>query len=58
MFKLFSKKSKLPALQKQYKKLQEEAYKLSKTDRSASDKKVAEAEEVQKQIVQIIAEES
>lgn len=58
MFKLFSKKSKLPALQKQYKKLQEEAYNLSKTDRSASDKKVAEAEEVQKQIVQIIAEES
>ncbi|MEP1096903.1 MAG: Lacal_2735 family protein [Cyclobacteriaceae bacterium] len=58
MFNLFSKKSKLPALQKKYKKLQEEAYTLSKTNRSASDKKVAEAEEIQKLIVQLIAEES
>lgn len=58
MFNLFSKKPKLPALQKKYKKLQEEAYTLSKTNRSASDKKVADAEEIQKQIVLIIAEES
>lgn len=58
MFNLFGKKSNLITLQKQYKKLQEEAYNLSKTNRSASDKKVVEAEEVQKQIVQLIALES
>ncbi len=58
MFNFLSKKSKLPTLQKKYKKLQEEAYTLSKTNRSASDKKVAEAEEIQKQIVQMIAQEA
>ncbi|MFT6865821.1 MAG: hypothetical protein ACJA08_000646 [Cyclobacteriaceae bacterium] len=58
MFNLFSKKPKLQTLQKQYQKLLEEAFNLSKTNRSASDKKVAEAEEIQKQIIQLIAEEA
>jgi hypothetical protein len=37
-------------LQKQYEQLLKEAFELSKTNRTASDKKAAEAEEVAKQI--------
>jgi len=35
---------------KRYKKLQEEAYKLSRTDRKAADLKYAEADELMKEI--------
>lgn len=48
MFKLFGDKK--AKLQRHYSKLSEQAYKLSHTDRQASDKKTAEAAEVLKQI--------
>lgn len=50
MFGLFKKKSKKDILNKQYKKLMEESYQLSHTDRRASDLKRAEADEVLKEI--------
>ena len=50
MFGLFKKKSKLEILQKQYKKLQQEAYELSTSSRIKSDQKYAEAQEVLAQI--------
>lgn len=50
MFGLFKKKSEMELLQEKYKKLQEEAYKLSTVNRTASDKKQAEAEEILDQI--------
>ena len=40
----FSKKSEKEKLQDQYKKMIDEAYKLSHTDRKASDLKTAEAD--------------
>ncbi len=53
MFGLFKKKSPKEKLEEQYKKLMEESYKLSHTDRKASDLKRAEAEEVLKQIEKV-----
>ena len=50
MFGLFKKKTPLEKLQEKYNKLTEEAFKLSKIDRKASDAKQAEAEEVLKQM--------
>ncbi|WP_143569762.1 Lacal_2735 family protein [Tenacibaculum agarivorans] len=50
MFGLFKKKSKLEKLQKQYKKLLQEAHQLSTINRKLSDEKVFEAEEIMKQI--------
>ncbi|MCH8535849.1 MAG: Lacal_2735 family protein [Flavobacteriaceae bacterium] len=50
MFGLFKKKSELDQLREKYKKLQKESFELSKTNRSESDKKLAEAEEVYKKI--------
>ena len=50
MFGLFKRKSEKEKLQEEYKKLVEEAYKLSHTDRTASDSKTAEAEEILKKI--------
>lgn len=50
MFKFFKKKSKLEKLQDEYKKLLEESYKLSTSNRSLSDAKQAEAQLVLKQI--------
>lgn len=50
MFGLFKKKSQLEILQNKYKNLMEESFILSKSNRSASDKKVAEAEEVMNKI--------
>lgn len=47
---LFRRKSEKEKLQAKYKKLVDEAYKLSHSDRRASDLKTAEAEEVLKQI--------
>ncbi len=54
MFGLFKKKSKKEQLNKKYQKLLAEAHQLSHTDRTASDKKLAEAEELLKQIEQIV----
>lgn len=50
MFGLFKKKSPKEKLEKKYRALLEEAHRLSKTDRSASDLKAAEAEAVLKEI--------
>lgn len=46
MFGLFKKKSQEEVLQEKYKKLLKESFDLSKTNRSASDKKQAEAQAV------------
>jgi superfamily I DNA and RNA helicase len=43
MFGLFKRKSEKEKLQEKYAKLMEEAFLLSKTDRTASDAKTAEA---------------
>ena len=43
MFGLFKKKTELEKLQGQYKKLMKDAFDLSKTNRSESDTKYAEA---------------
>ncbi len=53
MFGLFKKKSKVEKLEMQYKKLLEEAHKLSTTNRKMSDEKTFEANEVLKEIDQI-----
>lgn len=50
MFNIFKKKTKVEKLNAQYKKLLEESYKLSTTNRRLSDSKVAEADEILKQI--------
>lgn len=50
MFGLFKKKSKIELLNEKYQKLQNEAYKLSTVNRTESDRKQAEAEEVLKEI--------
>ncbi|SEL42983.1 hypothetical protein SAMN04487910_2431 [Aquimarina amphilecti] len=53
MFTLFKKKSEKEQLQKKYRSLMEESYKLSHTNRKASDNKQAEAEEILKKIEQL-----
>lgn len=50
MFKLFKKKSEEEKLQEKYKKLMEEAFKLQTINRSDSDQKYLEADNVLKQI--------
>ena len=50
MFGLFKKKTREEKLQEQYKKLMAEAHKLSTVDRTKSDAKFAEAEELIKQL--------
>jgi len=50
MFGLFKKKTELEKLQLKYKALMNEAYKLSKTNRTQSDQKYFEADEVLKEI--------
>lgn len=50
MFGLFKKKSEKEKLMDQYKKLTEEAYKLSHSNRRAADEKTAEAEALLKKI--------
>jgi hypothetical protein len=52
MFGLFKKKSQVDKLNSKYKKLLEEGYKLSTTNRKMSDAKIAEAEELLKDINQ------
>lgn len=50
MFGLFKKKTPLEKLEAKYKSLLEEAFALSKTNRSASDAKQAEADKILKEI--------
>jgi len=50
MFSLFKKKSQLELLQVKYENLMKESFVLSKSNRSASDKKIAEAEKIMQQI--------
>lgn len=57
MFGLFKKKSPIEKLQEKRKKLLDEAFQLSKTDRTASDKKTAEANEIDNQIEALRTEE-
>ena len=52
MFRLFKKDPK-KQLEKEYKALMEESYRLSTTDRRASDLKRAEADEVLKKIEEL-----
>lgn len=46
MFNIFKKKSEIEKLERRYKNLLEESYKLSTSNRSKSDAKRAEAEEI------------
>ena len=50
MFNFFKKKSAVEKLELKYKKLLDESYKLSHSNRKESDNKRAEAEEILKQI--------
>ena len=50
MFGLFKKKTEVEKLQSKYEALLKEAFELSKINRSKSDQKTFEAEEVSKQI--------
>jgi len=54
VFNLFGDKKK--KLEKKYQQLLEQSYKLSHTNRKASDQKMAEAEEIRKEIEQLEAE--
>lgn len=51
MFGLFKKTTEVEKLQKEYKKLLKESFDLSKSNRSASDAKLAEAEAIQDKII-------
>lgn len=53
MFGLFKKKSELEKLQEEHKQLLEKAFKLSKSDRSASDKLYAEAHDIENKIASL-----
>ena len=53
MFGLFKTKTPAEKLQERYQKLMAEAHQLSHSNRRASDQKVAEAEEVIKQLEKI-----
>lgn len=57
MFGLFKKKSKVEKLQFEYKKLLEEAHRLSTSNRSLSDEKAYEANEILKEIDKIKEQE-
>ncbi|MFY0651103.1 MAG: Lacal_2735 family protein [Cyclobacteriaceae bacterium] len=50
MFSIFKKKSEKEKLQERYEKLTKEAFKLSHSNRTLGDAKLAEADEVMKQI--------
>lgn len=50
MFNFFKKKSKADILLEKYQKLQKEAYQLSTTNRTKSDLKYAEAQEILEEI--------
>jgi hypothetical protein len=53
MFGLFKKKTEVEKLQEKYKKVMEEAFKLQSINRSDSDKKYLEADNLLKQIEKI-----
>ncbi len=53
MFNFFKKKTKMQKLEDKYKRLTEEAYNLSKYNRSKSDAKTAEASRVLSEIEMI-----
>ena len=55
MFGLFKKKTELEKLQEKYRKLLEEAHRLSTTDRTASDAVTAEAEAIAGRIAELKA---
>lgn len=55
MFGIFKKKTELEKLQILYKKVLEESYKLSHTNRAASDQKAVEADNLMKQIEKLQA---
>lgn len=50
MFNFFKKKTPLEKLHEEYETLQNEAFQLSKTNRTESDRKQAEAQEILQQI--------
>jgi len=50
MFGLFKKKTEKEKLQERYNKLMQEAFELSKINRTASDNKYAQADTVQKKM--------
>lgn len=50
LFGLFKKKTEKEVLEVKYRRLLQQAYKLSTINRKASDEKTAEAEEIMKQI--------
>lgn len=50
MFGLFKSRSQTEKLERKHAKLMEEAYKLSRIDRTAGDRKYAEAEDILKEI--------
>lgn len=53
MFGIFRKKDKKEVLQAKYRQLLLEAFELSRTDRTASDRKYAEAEKLMDEIMRI-----
>ena len=53
MFNFLKKKSKLEILNEKYQKLQKEAFELSSSNRTKSDEKYTQADEVLKQIEQL-----
>ncbi|MDB9931792.1 Lacal_2735 family protein [Flavobacteriales bacterium] len=53
MFGLYKKKTEADKLQEEYAKLMKDAFDLSKTNRTKSDEKTAEAEEVLKKIEEL-----
>lgn len=53
MFGIFKKKSELERLQQQHAKLLEEAFVLSKSDRTAADRKTAQAAELDGRIAEL-----
>lgn len=55
MFSFFRKKTPQELLQKEYDLLMQEAYRLSKTNRTASDQKTMEANEILNKINELIA---
>ena len=54
MFGLFKKTSPKEQLEKKYRDLMEQAHKYSTTNRKLSDQKVHEAEEVMKELEQLV----
>ncbi len=53
MFGIFKKKSEIEKLQETYSKMLSDAHKLSHSNRTASDKLLADAEEIAKRIDQL-----